>query len=198
MAREEPPSAPPPPFPEICGSSFKTLVKAVAALSKAEVEAVTSLVNRANAGRREPFVGDRLGADSLVEQYGSGEMVGLFLAGRLIGTMTVCEERAALWVYLLAVDPLHRGERFVHVLLGQASEIALSRGLGWLRLDAVDEGGLVGYYLSLGFEEVERVTKPIGHWGATRPFELVTMERAVTMLSSSTGLGSRSATLPAS
>ncbi len=148
-------------------------------LSSMEVEAVTDLVNRANAERRELFPGDRLGPNSLAEGYQGARIARGTLNGNLVAAATFVVKDETLWIFLLAVDPAQRRHGFGEKMLSSAAEEARRRGLPSLTLDAVDQGAIIRYYISLGFEELERKSLPQGYWESTQPFELVRLRRRV-------------------
>jgi GNAT superfamily N-acetyltransferase len=153
--------------------------KPIAELSATEVSEMTALINRANADRRDLFSGDRLRPTSLQELYGEGDLIAIIADGAPLGSVTVQVKGDSLWIYLLAVDRPYQRMGLGSVLLKLAEEAAIERRLTFLSLEAVDEGSLIRYYEGLGFTEVDRTTKPLGHWGSVRPFELVTLKKSI-------------------
>ena|GEM_PF-3655977 len=152
---------------------------AIADCDEGTLAEVTSLINRANADRRGPFVGDRLQPDTLGDHYRECELLILRRGSAAIATFAHRAKEAGLWVYILAVDPAHKGQGYGERMLREADRIARDRSLEILVLEAVDVGRLVAYYERLGFSQVSRVRCEKGHWGSTEPFDLVRLSRPV-------------------
>lgn len=151
----------------------------VASMSGAELAEMRDLVILANADRRDLFPGPRLGPHTLEEQYGDDLAMRIRENGELVACGTVNPKEDALWVYILAVHPAKRGCGLGARLVDAAEAKASAAGKPRLRLQAVETGRLIAYYLRLGFEEEARERMPIGHWGAREPFDLVTLGKSV-------------------
>jgi GNAT superfamily N-acetyltransferase len=140
---------------------------------------MTELINLANRGHRGVFPGDRMGPDSLRTQYADMLAMRGKAGERLVACGALRADEEALWIYILAVHPERRGEGLGAALIEEAERLAVERSKGWLKLQAVDAGSLIHYYLRLGFEEFYREVKPPGHWGARSSFDLVDLRRTV-------------------
>ncbi len=160
--------------------SIDWTVKPMLDLSETEIDEITALVNVANRDHRGVFPGDRLGPGYLLEDYGDTLALSGRNQARLIACGALLNKENALWLYILAAHPDHRGQGLGAEMMLQAEKLAKRNGLPNLMLQAVDQGTLVAYYLSQGFKEVKRETKPEGHWGAVDSFELVDLIRPVT------------------
>lgn len=149
----------------------------IAASDPSRLADVTSLVNRANAGRRGVFPGERLRPDTLAGHYGGREMLLLWDGSNPIGVLLVDGREDGFWVFLLAIAPEKQGTGLGESMLEETGRLARERGFTSLILEAVDTGRLLNFYARLGFEEVGRQRCEVGHWGATAPFDLVKMTR---------------------
>jgi GNAT superfamily N-acetyltransferase len=158
-------------------SDFRFELQPIASCSPALLAEVTSLVNRANMDRRGVFQGDRLRPDTLVEYYGGREILLLWDTSRPIGVLLLEGREGGLWVFLLAVAPENQGTGLGQLMLEEALRIGRERGFALLVLEAVDSGRLLNFYARFGFEVVARQRCEVGHWNATEPFDLVTMNR---------------------
>jgi GNAT superfamily N-acetyltransferase len=148
-------------------------------MSAEEISELTDLINRANAGKTRIFPGERLGPNSLLAEYSGCRTLILRQNEQPVGTVTTRKEEEGLMVLLLAVDPSATGQALGSILINHAESLAQEMGLSELRLDAVDHGRLVPYYLGEGFREDSRMLLPEGHWGALVPFHLVRMCREI-------------------
>ncbi len=139
----------------------------------------TEIINLANAKYDRIFPGLRMDNYPLERDYIDYQLVLAKSEGEVIGTMTLIESKGGLKIELLAVSPKAHGQGMGSQLLAEASQQAKGQGLNRIWLEALDQGNLVNYYLSQGFQEDFREDKPIGFWNSSEPFVLVTLSRTV-------------------
>jgi GNAT superfamily N-acetyltransferase len=158
---------------------FLWSLRPIQELNPDEIRGITNLVIQANRAKPRIFPADRLREGDLVAEYGTEEILLALSTSEIAGCVILSKLNDALWLSLLAVAPEHQGKGLGRQILAQAERVAADRALSELAFDAVDGGNLISYYQSLGFRERSRNTKPIGHWGAPIPFDLVRMVRPV-------------------
>lgn len=139
----------------------------------------TLVVNRANAAKVRIFPGERLEPDGIVDDYAHTFLTLAYHGAAPVATMVTHAIPPALKVELVAVVPESQGQGLTRFILDRADHLAGRQGLDRLLIEAVDMGGLIPYYQRLGFVEEFRELRPIGYWGASIPFDLVTMSRRV-------------------
>jgi GNAT superfamily N-acetyltransferase len=152
----------------------------VSALDDAILEEIKELINDANRKRPRIFPGDRMWADGLREEHNDHHAILCYFQGRMAGCVLLKEKEGALWIYLLAVSASLQGMGLGASLVSKAELKARDLKLEILRLEAVDQGHLVDYYLAMGFDVEGRRTMPAGHWRSTEPFVLTTMVKRLT------------------
>jgi GNAT superfamily N-acetyltransferase len=153
----------------------------VSTLSLQRAEEIASVINRANYAFPRIFPGDRISVEGLFKSYGASTLYLARIGSQAVATFALESQEECLRVYVLAVVPEAQGKRLGEAMLAEADRIAVRLGRHFLELEAIDTGGLIAYYVRIGFHEVSRETKPIGHWRSSVPFDLVTLRRACTV-----------------
>jgi N-acetylglutamate synthase-like GNAT family acetyltransferase len=152
----------------------------ISALDGAVLDEIKELINDANRKRPRIFPGDRMWPDGLRDEHNDHHVILCYFQGRMAGCVLMKEKEGSLWIYLLAVTASLQGMGLGASLLSRAEQRARDQHLESLRLEAVDQGHLVDYYLALGFDVEGRRTMPEGHWKSTEPFVLTTMVKRLT------------------
>lgn len=143
----------------------------------ADVPAVVGLINEAY--RREAWLlpGPRMDEPRLYEELheaGTTLIVGE-IDDALAGCVRLREDGA--YFGLLAVAPHAQGNGLASMLIARAEQEAIARGRDTVRLDCAKQLGLPAFYESLGYV-VD--SQELGErWGATQPFTLVVMSKAL-------------------